>query len=550
MKKLIYFALLSSLSLASCSDDFLERPPLNSVSEDTFWKTENDVYLAVNAIYATLPGEGIMYQDGASDIVHAQYPWESAYATVATGIVNPTLNAGWSYEDKRKANYFLENVDKANMNVELRERFKAEVRFVRAYSYLRMINNFGDAPLVTKVLGFTESELNIARTPQKDIVDFILTELTEAAAVLPTTYAGGKSNEKGRITKGAALALKARVLLYEGRNEEAASTAKEVMALGYNLFKVSSESELDKVDDYTKFVDFSSDEEELRFRLALRSYEGLFHEVNEGNSEIILDRQYIEQAQPHYLNTYLMEASVGGWSSMAPTQNLVDAYQSFKTGENIATITNAQRADRYKNDKNAFVSEFKNRDPRFYATVLFETAPWNALTEDGGYVFKWADGASNTSKTGYNFRKMVDPAANRANLAASSNIILLRYAEVLLTFAEAQNEVTGPSGEVYDALDQIRERAGMPKLDRTKYASKDAVRAAIRLERQVELALEGQRFVDIRRWKIAEDIMKNLYDVKGALAQERIWDNKLYLMPIPQTQMDLSYGVLTQNPGY
>lgn len=537
--------------MSACTDDFLERAPLNSISETTFWQSDEDVYLAVNALYATLPGEGTSYLDGATDLVHAQYTWESTATAVSSGIVNTSLNAGWTYEDKRKANYFLENVDKAVMDEALRERYKAEVRFIRAFSYFTMVNAFGDVPLVTHVLGTAESELNIPRTAKAEVIAFILSELSSAATILPTSYAGGKHNEVGRITKGAALALKARVLLYNERYSEAAEAASEVMAMGYQLFSSNQESTLDTADDYSNLVDFTSEDEEEKFRLALRSYEGLFHASNEGNSEVILDRQYITQTQPQYLNTYLLEGSIGGWSSLTPTQNLVDAYQSFKTGEALAPPTALARAERYANaDKTQFVNEFRNRDPRFYASILFETAPWNALTANGGYIFRWTDGASNMSQTGYNFRKLVDPASNRANLASDANYILIRYAEVLLTYAEAKNETTGPEPSIYDAVDLIRIRSGMPPLNRSVYGTQATLREAIRQERKVELALEGHRYMDIRRWKIAPQVMSNIYDVKNTLAQARVWSDKLYLMPVPQSQIDLSYGVLVQNEGY
>ncbi|WP_433895940.1 RagB/SusD family nutrient uptake outer membrane protein [Sphingobacterium mizutaii] len=551
MKRFIYIGLFAALTLTSCKDEFLDRIPLNSVSEETFWKTENDVYLAVNGIYATLPSDGIIYEDGASDIAHAQYPWESTATSVSSGIVSTALNAGWNYEIVRKSNYFLENVDKATMDEALKNRYKAEVRFLRAYRYFNMASKFGGVPLITKVLGFTEEELNVPRASKDEVISFVLKELDEVANILPNSYAGGKNNEKGRITKGAVLALKSRILLNEAKYAEAAAAAQEVMGLGYQLFKTSQESEIDQKDDYSKLVDFANADEQKKFRLALRSYEGIFHQANEGNSEVILERQYIQQAQPNYLNTYLLEGGVGGWSSLTPTQELVNSYQNFKTGEAVAVPSNQERAQRYADkDKTAFLQEYKNRDPRFYASILFETAPWNALTIDGGYKFSWVDGASNMSKTGYNFRKMVDTKANRDNLDNHSNVILIRYAEVLLNYAEAKNEATGPDATVYAAIDQIRERAGMPKLDRTKYGSKEALRNAIRQERKVELALEGVRYLDIRRWKTAPDVMKNIYNLKNSLAQERIWDNKLYLMPVPQSQMDLSYGVLVQNPDY
>lgn len=549
MKNILYFALAGSLMLGSCQKDFLERAPQNVVSESIFWKTDNDVFLAANALYAELPGEGLMYEDAATDVAHSQYAWESTATAISSGIVPTTTNNGWSFVAIRKANYFIANVGKATMNVALRDRYAAEVRFIRAMQYVDLVNKFGDVPLITKELSIDES--NVPRTPKAEVVAFILSELKDVAAILPVSYAGGKYNEKGRITKGAALALKSRFELQQGDYAAAAATAKEVMQLGYSLFTKTAENEYDLKDDYSKLVDFANAADEKKFRNGLRSYEGLFLEENEDNNEVILDRQAIEQSQPQYTNIYLPEGGIGGWSSITPTQNLVNAYQSYLTGEAVSIPSNAVRATNYKNaNKTAFVNEFKNRDPRFYATVLFETAPWSAATPAANYVFKWSAGGNNMSKTGYNFRKLVDPVALRENIDNHANVIIIRYAEVLLTFAEAQNEVSGPSAEIYDALDKIRNRAGMPKVDRVKYASKGDLRTFIRNERLVELALEGQRYMDIRRWGIAADVMKTIYDINNSVAQERIWDNKLMLMPIPQKEIDNAHGVLVQNSGY
>ncbi|MGJ1241722.1 RagB/SusD family nutrient uptake outer membrane protein [Sphingobacterium siyangense] len=542
-RNILYPMLAATLLMGACSKDFLDRTPVNKIAEDDYWKTENDVKLAANAIYAKL--SDAMYMDGASDLVHAQYPWESASTDISSGSVATDLDAGWDYISIRSCNYFLENVDKATMDAELKERYKAEVRFIRAFLYIPMVEKFGDIPLVTTVL--TKENANVPRTKKSEVLEFLYNELQEVSTKLPASYA----SEKGRITKGAALALKARLYLYENNWEKAASTAKEVMGLGYSLFKVSSESERDKKDNYGQFVDFSSAADETKFRLGLRSYEGLFEVENEGNSEVILDRQYIPVTQTQFNNTLLMEGSVGGWSSLTPTQNLIDLYPSYKTGQPVEKVSAAIRDANYaKADKSDFVKEFKNRDPRFYASVLFETAPWNALTEEGGYEFAWQSGKSNMSQTGYNFRKLVDPTSSRAQVDSYANIILIRYAEILLTYAEAQNEKSGPDASVYDALDQLRERAGMPKVDRTVYASQAKLRELIRNERAIELILEGTRYYDIRRWKTAPDVMKNIYNVSNGLAQERAWNDKLYLMPIPQGQIDLSYGVLTQNKGY
>lgn len=544
MKRHILYPLLATtLLFGACSKDFLDRTPVNKVPEEEFWRTENDVKLAVNAIYGKL-SDG-MYDDGASDLVHAQYPWESASTAISSGSLGADIDAGWSYIPIRTCNYFLENVDKAVMDETLKERYKAEVRFIRAYLYIPMVEKFGDIPLVTKVL--TKEESNVPRVAKKEVLDFLFKELQEVSAKLPASY----SSEKGRITKGAALALQSRLYLMENNWEQAARTAKEVMGLGYALFHAGAESELNKKDNYAQFVDFENADDEKKFRLGLRSYEGIFQVENEGNSEVILDRQYIRVAQSQLNNTLLGEGAVGGWSSLTPTQNLVDLYVNFKTGESIKPVSAEVRAANYaKADKADFVKEFKNRDPRFYASILFETAPWNALTKEGGYKFTWSSGKSNMSITGYNFRKLVDPTSNRDQIDSYANVILIRYAEVLLNYAEAQNEKSGPDATVFDALDQLRVRAGLPKVDRGAYGSQGKLRELIRNERAVELVLEGVRYYDIRRWKTAPDVMKNIYDVKNGLAQERVWNDRLYLMPVPQSQIDLSYGVLKQNTGY
>ncbi|WP_166670717.1 RagB/SusD family nutrient uptake outer membrane protein [Olivibacter sp. XZL3] len=545
----LYIAAISTLLLVqACSKDFLERPPLNQVSQETFWRSENDVYQAVNGVYNQLPADAIIYDDGTSDNAHAQYTWESFATELSSGNVTTALAGSWDFEDIRRCNYFLENADMAApvMDEVLLNRFKAEVRFVRAFAYLRLMNKYGDVPLITETLELEES--NVPRTPRAEVFQFIVDELSAAATILPETYAGGRPNEKGRATKGAALALLARANLYEGRWQAAADAAQEVMGLGYSLFRVNSESGPSQRDNYSNWVDFNGAEDEQNFRLALRSYEGLFHQVNEDNNEVILDRQRIPQVDANFLNTYLLPGDMGGWSSVTPTQSLVDAYDNYRTGAPVTPVSREDRASWYSGGDPRFADEYKNRDPRFYATILFNGAPWNALSD--GYTFTWTPGASNMSQTGYNFRKLVDPRFYAENIDNHANVILIRYAEVLLTYAEAKNEVSGPDASVYEALDQIRQRAGMPPVDRNTYASQASLREFIRKERRVELALEGQRFMDIRRWRIAPEVMTNVYDVRNTLAQARNWDDKLYLLPVPQNQIDLSQGILTQNNGY
>jgi hypothetical protein len=156
-----------------------------------------------------------------------------------------------------------------------------------------------------------------------------------------------------------------------------------------------------------------------------------------------------------------------------------------------------------------------------------------------GYAFKWGKGGSNNSATGYNFRKLVDPAYITYNqYVGGQPFPLIRYAEVLLTYAEAQNEASGPDASVYAAIDSVRSRVGMPNVDPTVYNSQASLRSLIQNERRIELAQEGLRYFDIRRWGIAASVMKTTYDQTNSIAQTRVWQSNFVLLPYPQTAVD------------
>lgn len=554
-KSAIAVMVSAGLLLSACSKDFLNRLPENAVPSEQFWNSEADLQKAVTGVYNQIGGEGIIYDDAMSDNAFSQYSWESSATVMSSGDVTTDLAGDWGFKDIRRANFFLDNCDKAGIDADRLTQYKAQVRFLRAWFYWDRVVKYGDYPLITTSLEI--DEVDVPRTPRAEVVDFLLKELDTVAGILPTGY---EAADNGRITKGAALALKSRILLTEAspyfnkgndvaKWKLAADAAKAVMDLGtYGLYKVGSESGNNTLDDYGKWISFSNNADETKFRLGLRSYESLFEKAGQTSNEIIFQRDYIVQQDPNYLNTYLPPSTLGGWSSVTPTQSLVDAYDSYKTGEPVSPVAADQRAAWYAAGDARFYNEYKNRDPRFYATIMFNGSPWNGLEK--GYTFEWIIGGSNNSKTGYNFRKMVDPAIYQEQVDNYNNIILMRYAEILLNYAEAENEYAGPNSSVYDALDQIRQRAGMPDVDRSKYGSKETLRNFIRHERRIELAMEGQRYLDIRRWKIAPDVMKTIYDLRKSPAQNRTWSDKLYYFPVPQTQVDLSDNVLKQNPGY
>lgn len=520
--KYILPALLTVGLLTGCEKDLLETVPNDRVSSDIFWKTEKDATLASNGLYPALDGVNIFAIDGVTDIAHVNQVFQ-VESNIEKGIhdaLNSRPQTEWTsaYRGIRLANDFLGNIGTVETtNTAFIARLKGEARTLRAYQYIKLVAMFGDVPLVTTSIGIDEGRA-LKRTPSAQIWDFVLKELTEAANDLPAVQA-----DKGRVTKGAALSLKARAALYAGRYQEAADAAKAVIdSKTYSLYS---------------------------------SYANLFSYTAENNSEVILDKQFIKDT---YSNNVF--ASMGPYSqrtannTYVPTKALVDAYP-MANGKDITDPTGGF------DPKNPYA----NRDPRLRASIFVvgDDLP-DGKKFDSRPTSGTADAVGNTylaTSTGFVLKKYI----NKDDLATGGNcginLILLRYAEVLLTYAEAKIELNQIDASVYDAINQIRQRADV-KLPALETGLNQAqLRDAVRKERTLELAFEGLRLYDIRRWKIAEKVMVG--DVYGMTYAEgtqlktiqiasftRVFDpNKHYLWPIPQKERELN-PELTQNVGW
>jgi len=287
-------------------------------------------------------------------------------------------------------------------------------------------------------------------------------------------------------------------------------------------------------------------------------YQSLF--LTPSSNEIIFERLYAIGARHVCLEVSNSANGYGGWAGNTPLQNLVDAYE---------VKVNSTTAEPFDwNNTTHTSAPYANRDPRFYATILYNGAPYRGRNVEtftpGGKDSKDGNDNWNTSKTGYYLRKFLDdnlPINNPWDVAGTQPWIYLRYAEILLNYAEAQNEASGPDGSVYNAINLIRQRAGMPDLPAGLNQSQ--MRDAIRHERQVELAFEEHRFYDVRRWKIAMvtenepaygiTITKSgsdlIYTRKVAL-DGRKFEEKHYWLPIPRAEIQSSGNKLEQNPLY
>lgn len=510
--------------LVSCERDLLETIPTDRVSEEVFWNSPKDAELAVNALYQDLDTTNVFSYDALTDIGHVNQNF-AVDAQIELGTYDGTsskIYADWSksYTGIRATNYFLENVDKVPIDdTALLERYKAEARTLRAYQYIKLVGLYGDVPLITKTISIEEAQ-QLTRTAKESIWDFVDTELKAAAAALPTSYNGANV---GRITKGASLALKARADLWAGRYQLAIDAANELIALGvYTLHP---------------------------------KYEELFGYNGKNSAETILARQYLKDSYPHDSFKQLAPYSQqNGNSAYVPTKRLIDLYEMSD-----GSLIN-------ENPSYDPLNPTANRDPRLkfsiFTTgdVLPSGAVFNSAPNSGT-----ADAIGTTyiaSTTGFNIKKYVVKEDYANPLNSGIPIILVRYAEVLLTLAEAKMELGQLDNQLYSALNQVRSGRSDVKQPNITTSNLDELRQIIRRERTVELAFEGLHLFDIRRWKTAEDVMQEAvygmtYLNNGGsvvtvqvVAFNRSFDkSRHYLWPIPQKERDLNAN-LAQNAGW
>ncbi|MGX7689785.1 RagB/SusD family nutrient uptake outer membrane protein [Flectobacillus sp. BAB-3569] len=544
------------LSTASCNSDLLDVVPTDRVSDSSILTDSTlfesyvinrymGVRLTDKEAEGTPPGfgRGFEYAMWSSVTDESIYNNDDNTWLIQRGQLAPENTGiagtiwGRSYRSIREINYALANVQKVNMSAGMKTRLTAELRFLRAFRYQDLLRNYGDVVLMgDKVYELGEDFSNSAiytRSSIKDVTAYILAELDAASKDLPA--ANNNSNWRlGRATKGAALALKARIALYAasplynaGTWQAAASAAKDVMNMGmYSLYT--------------------------------GGYDKLFLTA-ENNPEIIFERLYTRGARHVCLEISNGPNSFGGWGGNVPLQNFVDAYQ-MNNGKSIDDATSGYNPQ----------DPYKNRDPRFYMTVLTNDAAYRGNTVQtfvpGGKDSKDGPSNWNTSKTGYYLKKYMNdalPIDNPWDIAGTQPWIYFRYAEILLNYAEAQNEAAGPDQSVYDAVNAIRKRTGVGMPALPTGLSQAQMRDAIRKERQIELAFEEHRYYDVRRWKIANvtenvpaygmDVTRNgstyTYTRKEALSGRR-FEDKHYFLPIPRAEILASGGKLTQNAGY
>ncbi len=551
-KKIVAISIiLAGVFLSSCSK-VLDKAPLDSYTDESVWKDLKLAEAYADNIYNVLPTFTVDWERSLSRSVALSSASDEgftkfgdSYTCGARNVLNKGLlspdNAGnfdiWSknYTQVQNANIFLSRIDNVPGDDAHRKRIKGEVTFLRAYAYFQLISDYGGVPLIKEPFDLN-SDFTATRSSFDDCVKFISDELDAAATLLANSNV-----QKGRASADLALALKSRLLLYaasplwnptndQAKWTAASNAAKAVIDLpGYSLY----------TGNYANL--FTTDNSEL-IGVHLSGYQGEWDPFT-GLEMMCFPNGY------------------HGWAAFAPTQNLVDAFGTAD-GKYITDPTSGY------NPQNPYV----NRDPRFYADIIFDgrstgnpayfsdRTTTQAQFYEGGYDSDQGYDAWNNSLTRYAFRKYMDTAYNFNTTTQSNKFwILARLGEIYLNYAEAEFYL-GHEATARTYLDKIRERAGITTpLTETGTALEERLRN----ERQVELAFEGHRYYDVRRWKIAEltenqpvrqvIITRNAgTGVKTYTYQDiepRSFDKtKHYLMPIPRTEINRTG--LQQNPGY
>lgn len=548
--KYLLLAILS-ISFFGCKKDFLDRAPLDAISDASYWQTEDQVKFAVNGCYAQLKARGMIDYEHLSDNTLFRQPTD--LTRISTGNFGDdlvTINSEWAglYDAVRRCNHFLENYKKPSFtNENTRRQYEAEVRLMRAMAYTFLTTFFGDVQHITETLNVGDPDLFGNRQPRETIVKWIYDELDSAAVRLPLSY---PASDLGRFTKGAALAWKSRVAIWNNDWVVAEKASKDVMDLGvYSLYNNGNPA--------TSYWE-------------LFTYKGQAS-ANPANKETIFARIYtLTTSAPHNLSRDIqLPNAVTGFT---PTKSLVDAYLC-SDGRPISQ--SPLYAETSYNDI------FNNRDPRLKQTILAPGSAWkgnddgdpdnlpNAIYNLPKFV---SDNTGCTTLSGFYFTKWAEPTAVQLVSQDENDMILIRYAEILLNYAEArerQGKLTQTDLDM--SINLLRARVGMVSMKLVDLATWGLnVRNEIQRERRVELAMEGTRYFDIIRWKQGAELAKDMKGIKRVFAPNQTQvsnlpvdadgyiivntgrnfvDPKNYLWPVPliQRQRNPNLGI---NPGW
>ena len=559
MKKLFY---ILSVAVLAAGCNFLDFDESSSdYSREDMYLTYSNIQKMLTNVYGYMPNKNIydvssaMRDCGSDDAEYGDPDASVQRFTNGTWSALNTVDDKWStmYSGIRSANEFLESIKTVDLSMyqyetkyqrwlEHLKYYPYQAKVLRAYYFFELARRYGDIPMPLTMLTAEQANV-IEKTPFNDVIDFIVSECDEAAKNLPDTYVGLLDDEVGRVTRGFALAVKAKALLYaasplhnpsgdKSKWQKAAAAAKEIIDL--NVYRLDPD---EKANNYTS--------QEVIFAI-MRSESSSFELYN-------FPVRFTEGQRTYLAGNY-------------PTQNLVDAFQTAN-GYDITLGSNGWQTD----DPDFDVTKpYEGRDPRFDRAILADGMSFKGSTIETFVGGKDYSATRNDlgSPTGYYLRRYIQESTSfipENTVTNKHQWVVYRYAEALLTYAEAMNEYQGnptSTGEfslsAIDALNMVRANAGMPDVTAS---SQSDFREAVRREWRVEFAFEDHRFWDVRRWDIGQATQgqidgveitrtggKNEY--KRMTVETRTWSARQNLFPIPQSELFCNPNLNPQNTGW
>lgn len=596
MKRILLIISIAAIFMQLSCKKQLDVLPVDQFSDVSVWNDAALIQTYVNNIYSGVPhGFGCIMMASMAD--ESMYNADFGSSNVTKSLVNPSdfaifdanfwasnlkqLNWTTEYKFVRATNVFFNKIDASPVEASAKDVMKGEVHFLRAYIYNNLLSIYGGVPLITKAYGLADS-FAVPRNTYEESVKFITDELDQAATLLH-----GKTLESGRATEGAALALKSRVLLaaagdFANSNGAWAGGYSNKELIGYvggdrmarwQAAKDAAKKVMD-LGTYTLYAPNPASADE-----ATKNYSDIF--LKQGTSEDIYFKYFTTKVDQNWdgYNPGLYNNPNGyhGWGSNTPLQQFVDAYE-MNDGTKFSWSNPAQA-----------IAPYANRDPRFYSTVNYDGAKWrtrpaDVIAQDPIGIIntsnreKW-NGSSidiipgldtrkspfedwNGTYTGYFLRKFVDPTVDAQFNKQTQPWRYIRYTEIILNYVEACLGL-GQEAEAKTYLNMIRKRAFMPSITE----SGAALITRYRNERLIELAYEGQRFFDVRRWLIADKSYTNAMGIKilrklnpdhvtyGTTeytvysVQDRAWNPRFYLFPLALDEVSRNTKLI-QNPLY
>lgn len=566
-KKRIFFVFLSVVAILVGCEKFLTKDLDTDLTHDRVIRSYDNNRELLMSLYAHLTS-AFTYTNGskienATD--NAEFTSEGDDIQMFNkGTWNAYINPDdiWQnhYKAIQKANKFIQNVDSVNLEpyrlaqgesakkiyeTRIKEirRWKYEARFLRAFFYFELIKRYGGVPIITQVFDLTDQNIEVERSSLKASFDFVVDELDSAARHLPLQYG---DNDLGRATKGAAMALKSKVLLYAA-SDVYTENALANTYVHKNLISLDGDQN-QRWEDAAESIKAFLDSTQGQYSLS-SNYEDLF------SSRAHLEKEMIFVRRNGSANNFEIQNFPIGFDlargGTTPSQNLVDAYE-MKSGAKFSWA-NPTMANR----------PFENRDPRLASTIVTNGSSFQGRIVETFFGGKDGKPKVNATKTGYYLKKFINQ--NLDLLKGDKSVhtwVFIRLAEIYLNYAEALNECMPghPDIEVY--INKVRQRpsVGMPPVN-ISGLNQQEVRKRIRHERRVELAFEGQRFWDLRRWMEAQEYLSQPlegieierigfeFKYKVVTVEDRIFESKMYFYPIPQYEINLNNSII-QNPGW